>query len=144
MASVLQSLVERVCFGIPYVIISSHCPSAERSFRKMSRYLKRSFRNFLRNLLRNLPRNSPRKFPVLSWQVEKSSPQISPDFSHRKISNFKPNSTSNFSTKISQTRFCRLGSLNQEYEQAPIWSPLPLAGGERGSGSAAVACRWPC
>ena len=41
---------------------------------------------------------------MLSWQVEKSSSKISPDFSHRKfqISNRIP-------LKISQTHFCRLG-----------------------------------
>ena len=48
---------------------------------------------------------------MLSWQVEKSSPQISPDFSHRRcqISNRIPNQ---ISPKISQTHFCRLGSPN--------------------------------
>ena len=54
------------------------------------------------------PKFSP-KFPVLSWQEEKSSPQISPHFSHRRFqsSNRIPNQ---ISPKISQTHFCRLGS----------------------------------
>ena len=48
---------------------------------------------------------------MLSWQEEKSSPKISPDFSHQRfqISNQIPNS---ISPKISQTHFCRLGSPN--------------------------------
>ena len=53
------------------------------------------------------PKFAP-KFPVLSWQVEKSSPQISPPFSYRRfqISNQILNL---ISPKISQ-HFCRLGS----------------------------------
>ena len=49
------------------------------------------------------------KFAVLSWQVEKFSPQISPDFSHRRfqISNQTPN---RISPNISQAPFCGLGS----------------------------------
>ena len=56
-----------------------HRPSAEQVFRKATRNLKRNFRNVLRNLPRNLtPRCAPKisEYPVLSWQVEKSSPQI--------------------------------------------------------------------
>ena len=50
------------------------------------------------------PKFAP-KFFALSWQVEKSSPKISPDFPHRKLQ--IPN---RISPKISQTHFCRLGS----------------------------------
>ena len=48
---------------------------------------------------------------MLSWQVEKSSPQISPDLTHRRfqISIRIPNQ---ISPKISQTYFRRLGSPN--------------------------------
>ena len=51
---------------------------------------------------------------ALSWQVEKSSPKISPDFSHRKFQNSNriPNQ---ISPKISQTHFCRLGSPNKNW-----------------------------
>ena len=94
----------------------------------MSRNLKRSSRNFLPKFAPKFASKFSPKFPVLSWQVEKSSPQISPDFS---IGDFKSNSKSNFtqnftntllqawqpynklsgiSQKISQTHFCRLGS----------------------------------
>ena len=48
---------------------------------------------------------------MLSWQVEKSSPQISPDFSHRifQVSNRTHNQISPI---LSETHFCRLGSSN--------------------------------
>ena len=56
------------------------------------------------------PKIAP-KISVLPWQVEEASPQISPDFSHRRfqISNRIPNQ---ISPKTSQTHFCRLGSRN--------------------------------
>ena len=65
------------------------------------------------------PKFSP-KFLVRSWQVEKSSPQISPDSSHRRfrISNRIPNQ---ILQKNSQTYSCRLGSLKS-------WDVLLLSG----------------
>ena len=69
------------------------------------------------------PKLTPKCF-VLSWQVEKSSPKISPDFSHRKcqISNRNPNQ---ISPKISQTHFCSLGSPNKSFLKS-IWSCFGL------------------
>ena len=51
------------------------------------------------------------KFFALSWQVEKSSPKNSPDFSRWRfqISKQIPNQSS---PTFSQTHFCRLGSPN--------------------------------
>ena len=74
--------------------------------------------------LKFAPKFAP-KFFVLSWQVEKSSPKISPDFSHRKfqISNRIPNQISPIN---SQTHICRLGSSNQKVTEKEREWPTPF------------------
>ena len=59
-------------------------------------------------------------FLVLSWQVEKSSPQISPDLSHQRFQN------SNQIAQKSTTHFCRHGNPNIEpsYTSRP-WTAQP-------------------
>ena len=70
------------------------------------------------------PKFSPNIF-VLAWQVEKFSPQISPDFSHWRfqISNRIPNQVS---PRISQTYFRRLGSPDVFSSRLPCTCLYPL------------------
>ena len=73
------------------------------------------------------PKFAP-KFFGLSWLVEKSSPKISPDFSHQKfqMSNRIPNQ---ISPKISQTHFCRLAA---QWECVSLATALQCCSGVRG------------
>ena len=84
---------------------------------------------------------------MLSWQVEKSSPKISPDFSHRKfqISNRISNQ---ISPKISQTHFCKRGSPNHSsyhlqgpqpgFPKTAAATAAETAGETRGAGGTAA------
>ena len=103
-----------------------NCPSAESKFPKKVAKFETKFPKFSPKFA---PKFAPKCF-VLSWQVEESSPKISPDVSHRKfqVSNRIPNQ---ISPKISKTHFCRLGSpKNLESSQpskhaSPYPQPIP-------------------
>ena len=84
-------------FGSHILRMELHRPSAERSFRKKMRKFETKFPKIW---LKFAP-----KFLVLSWQVEKSYPQISPDISHQRFQISNQISPKNFTTQV-----CRHGN----------------------------------